>query len=54
MMSYKTPNALVVRTRAGRNINIDICSCFDLNTSVEIGSALMYSYCVEYLLTGLF
>ena len=52
MMSYKTPNALVIRTRAGRNINIDICSCSNFNTSVEIGSA--YSYCVEYLLTGLF
>lgn len=53
-MSYKAQIALVFQTRAGRNINIDICSCFDLNTSVEIGSALMYSYCVEYLLTRLF
>ena len=54
MMSYKTQIALVDKTRAGRNINIDICSCSNFNTSVGIGSALTYSYCVEYLLTGLF
>ena len=50
-MSYKTEHALVRDTRAGRNTNVD--SSF-FNTSVEIGSALMYSYCVKYLLTGLF
>ena len=49
-MSYKTEHALVCDTRAGRNTNVDFVS----NTSLEIGSALMYSYCVKYLLTEIF
>ena len=53
-MSYKAQIALVVKTRAGCNININNVLSFVFNTSSEIGSALMYSYCVEYLLTGLF
>ena len=51
-MSLKNKNALASPTRTGRNINVDNCSTFVLNTSVEIGSA--YSYCVKYLLTGIF
>ena len=54
MMYYKTQIALVNETRAGCNININTRFCFVFNTSLEMGSALMYSYCVEYLLTKLF
>ena len=53
-MSYKTKRALVFDTRAGRNTNVDNCYTFVFNTSLEIGSALMYSYCVKYLLTESF
>lgn len=53
-MSLKNRYALVSDTRAGRNINVDNCSTFVLNTSLEIGSAFVYSYCVKYLLTGIF
>lgn len=53
-MSLKNRYALVSDTRAGRNINVDKLSSFVFNTSVEIGSALIYSYCVKYLLTELF
>ena len=53
-MSYKTQIALVVKTRAGRNININNHLTSVFNTSSEIGSALTYSYCVEYLLTEIF
>ena len=49
-MSLKNRYALVRNTRAGRNINVNLV----LNTSVEIGSAFVYSYCVKYLLTGIF
>lgn len=49
-MSYKTEHALVCDTRAGRNTNI----LLRFDTSVEIGSAFMYLYCVKYLLTGIF
>ena len=49
-MSFKCENALVRNTRAGCNTNGTFVSVF--NTSVEIGSA--HSYCVKYLLTGLF
>ena len=55
MMSYETQTALVDWTRAGCNINIiNNLLNFVFNTSLEIGSALMYSYCVEYLLTEIF
>ncbi len=53
-MSLKNRYALVRATRAGRNINVDNSSSFVFNTSVEIGSAFAYSYCVKYLLTGIF
>lgn len=53
-MSYKAQIALVVETRAGCNININSLLIAVFDTSIEIGSALMYSYCVEYLLTKLF
>ncbi len=53
-MSFRNEYALVRYTRAGRNINVDNCSTFVLNTSLEIGSAFVYSYCVKYLLTGIF
>lgn len=53
-MSFKILNALAT-TRAGRNINIEsFALTFVFNTSVEIGSALIYSYCVKYLLTRVF
>ena len=48
-MSLRNEYALVLNTRAGCNININIFS-FVFNTSVEIGSA--YLYCVKYLLNG--
>ena len=51
-MSLKNRYALVSDTRAGCNININNVFSFVFNTSVEIGSA--YSYCVKYLLTGIF
>ena len=35
-MSLRNKYALVRTTRAGRNINIDNCSTFVFNTSVEI------------------
>ena len=54
MMSYETRIALVFQTRAGCNININTSFGFVFNTSLEIGSALMYLYCVEYLLTEIF
>lgn len=53
-MSYETQTALVDKTRAGCNININSLLIAVFNTSSEIGSALMYSYCVEYLLTEIF
>ena len=53
-MSLKNKNALASPTRTGRNINVDKLSSFVFNTSVEIGSAFAYSYCVKYLLTGIF
>lgn len=53
-MSYKAQIALVFETRAGCNININNHLTSVSNTSLETGSALMYSYCVEYLLTELF
>lgn len=49
-MSYKTEHALVCDTRAGRNTNF----LHRFDTSIEIGSAFMYSYCVKYLLTESF
>ena len=51
-MSLRNEYALVRYTRAGCNINVYKLSTFVLNTSVEIGSA--HSYCVKYLLTGIF
>ena len=52
-MSNKTKHALVGTLGRGRNTNINsICSVFC--TSIEIESAFVYSYCVKYLLTGLF
>ena len=53
-MSLKNECALVSDTRAGRNTNLDNLSTFVFHTSLEIGSALMYSYCVKYLLTESF
>ena len=53
MMSYKTQLALVDQTRAGCNININSLLIAVFSTSVETGS-VMYSYCVEYLLTEVF
>ena len=53
-MSYKTQTALVDQTRAGCNININSLLIAVFDTSVETGSALIYSYCVEYLLTKVF
>ena len=53
MMSYKTQLALVDETRAGCNININSLLIAVFSTSVETGS-VMYSYCVEYLLTEIF
>ena len=48
-MSLKNKNALASPTRTGRNINVDNSSSFVFNTSVEIGSAFVYSYCGELL-----
>ena len=51
-MSNKKNFALVNETKAGRNINNNTFSF--VITSLEIGSAIDNSYCVKYLLTGLF
>ena len=53
-MSLKNNIALVSQTKAGRNINVRIFLLLVFYTSVEIGSAIDNSYCVKYLLTGLF
>ena len=51
-MSNKKNFALVNETKAGRNINVNI---FPFNFAfLEIGNAIDNSYCVKYLLTGLF